>query len=143
MAARRALTSPGPGSAGHSLATSRSAIGPAGATPGFGCPAGPAGGRLSVMPGDQRAASGDDRRRVEVQPERVGRREGGHDHLEPLERQRSGGQRGLCCAARRDSRVGSLPGAVRVSLIRVRLARIAESARPQQAGDLLEVALAG
>ncbi len=95
------------------------------------------------MPATIGAASGDDRRRVEVQPQRIGRRERGHDHLQPLERQGSCGQRGLRCTARRDRRVGGLPGAGLARRIWLRLAGLAENAAPQQASDLLEVALAG
>ena len=46
-------------------------------------------------PGDEVAAGGDHRRRVEGEAERVGRREGDRDHLEVFERRGTGGQAGL------------------------------------------------
>jgi hypothetical protein len=63
-----------------------------------------------------------------LKPERVGRRHRRDDHLEPLERQRPGRQRGLRGPSGRHRRGPGLP----------RLGRRPELAGPEQLGDLLE-----
>jgi hypothetical protein len=66
--------------------------------------------------------------RVELEPERIGRRHRRDDHLQPLERQRPGGQRGLRGPSRGQRRGPGLPG----------FPRGPELAGPEQFGDLLE-----
>ena len=77
---------------------------------------------------DEAPPGRDHGRLVELQPERVGRRHRRDDHLEPLERQRPGGQRGLRGPPRRQRRGPGLP----------RLPRGPELAGPEQFGDFLE-----
>ena len=77
---------------------------------------------------DEAPPGRDHGRLVELQPERVGRRHRRDDHLEPLERQRPGGQRGLRGPPRRQRRRPGLP----------RLPRGPELAGPEQFGDFLE-----
>ena len=88
-------------------------------------------GAGSPPAGDDAAPGRDYRRRIQLQPQRVGGRHGGHDDLEPLEQQRPGGQcglRGPACGQRGGRRPPRRRG----------LRGRREFAGPEQLGDVLE-----
>ena len=85
-------------------------------------------GRQSTMPAMMLSPGREHGGQVELEPERIGRRHRRDDHLEPLERQRPGGQRRLRGPPRGQRRGPGLP----------RLPRGPELAGPEQFGDLLE-----
>ena len=87
-------------------------------------------GQAVDHPGDDGAARGDDRGRVQVQPQRIG---GGHrrdDDPQPFQRQRSLRERGLRAGAGRHRLGRGPPGPV--------VAVVAEAAGPQPGGHLLK-----
>ena len=95
---------------------------------GAGAAAALAAGQAVHHAGDDVPPGREDSRRVELQPERIGRRHRRDDHLEPLERQRPCGQSGLRGPPRRQRRGPGLP----------RFPRGPELTGPEQLGDLLE-----
>ena len=129
-AADSARSSPGPGRRSQSRDHSRPATGsdprpaPALGVPGIA----ERRGQAVHHAGDDVPPGREHGRLVELEPERIGRRHGRDDHLEPLERQGPGGQRGLRGPARRQRRGPRLP----------RFPRGPELAGPEQLGDLLE-----
>ena len=108
-----------------------------------GGPSGGRGGEAVDHAGDEVAGRGEHRGRVELQPQRIGRRHGRDDDLQPLERQRPGRQCGLRSPARREGGGGGLPGRLGGGLGgRDRLGS-RELAGPEQFGDVLEGAADG
>ena len=87
------------------------------------------GGQAVRHAGDQAAPGRDHGGRVQMKPERIGGGERRDDHLQPLERQRPGGQRGLGGRAGRTAAPVACQGS-----------RAVQRSSPQQPGDLLEAA---
>src|SRR5487761_1125446 len=93
---------------------------------------------------DEGVGGGDHRGTVQVQPQRVGGGQRGRDHLQPLQRQRPGGQCGLRRGPGRDGFRGGLPGGLRRRAWCDGLRwcatweRRGEVPGPEQGGDVLE-----
>ncbi len=102
-------------------------------------------GQAVHQPGDDAPAGRAHRLRIQVQAQRIGGGHGRHDHLEPLERQRSGRQRGLRAPAHLQRGGRRLPRGGGHSLAGPEAGPrpVGELAGPQQLGHVLEGAAGG